>query len=99
MAGKLRHSWWLLWPILGFSLLGGAAFVFLGTRTRRAGWWIAGLVYLALGWTAFYTLQDADPDGPLYRWALGLTFGVWIASIVHALLINASWRRWRLTHP
>ncbi|WP_285683842.1 hypothetical protein [Actinoplanes sp. NBRC 103695] len=88
MTGKLRRSWWLLLPILGFSCLGGAAFIYFGVRERRPGWWIAGIAYLALGWTAIYTLQDADPDGDLYRWAMGLAFGVWIASIAHALLIN-----------
>jgi hypothetical protein len=99
MTGRLRHSWWLLWPILGFSCLGGAAFIYLGVRTKRAGWWIAGVVYLTLGWTAIYTLRDADPDGQLYRWAMGLAIGVWVAAIVHAIMINASWQRWRATHP
>ncbi|MCF0093080.1 hypothetical protein B0E54_01906 [Micromonospora sp. MH99] len=35
----------------------------LGPRARRPAWWIAGTVYLVIGWTSFATIGEADKTG------------------------------------
>ncbi|GIJ29754.1 hypothetical protein Vqi01_49160 [Micromonospora qiuiae] len=92
---RLMHSWWLLLPVLGMSCLGGLGFLYVGLRARRPAWWIAGIGYLLVGWTAFILAGESDPDAPLGDWMAGLVLVVWLTSIVHAAMINSSWLRWR----
>ena len=92
---RLKHSWWLLLPVLGLSCLGGVGFLYVGLRARRPAWWIAGIGYLLVGWTAFILTGEADRDSPLADWMAGLVLVVWITGIVHAFMINSSWLRWR----
>jgi hypothetical protein len=92
---RVRHSWWLLLPVLGFSCLGGSGFVYVGIRARRPAWWIAGIVYIVVGWAAFLVVGESDEASALSDWGVGVFLAVWIASILHAILINPSWLRWR----
>ncbi len=95
---RLMHSWWLLLPILGLSCLGGFGFLYVGLRARRPAWWIAGIGYLLIGWTAFVLTGEANSESALSDWMAGLVLAVWAASIVHAFLINSSWLKWRAGH-
>ncbi len=90
---RLLHSWWLLLPILGMSCLGGFGFIYVGFRAKRAAWWIAGIAYTLIGWTAFILVGESDTA--IKEWATGAVLAIWMATIVHAVLINSSWLRWR----
>ncbi|TCB90984.1 hypothetical protein E0H26_26205 [Micromonospora zingiberis] len=92
---RLKHSWWLLLPVLGLSCLGGVGFLYVGLRARRPAWWIAGIGYLLIGWTAFILTGEAQRGSGLADWMAGLVLVVWITSIVHAFMINSAWLRWR----
>ena len=70
----------------------------MGLRARRPAWWIAGIGYLLVGWTAFALVGEADSESALSDWMAGLVLAVWAASIVHACLINSSWLQWRAGH-
>ncbi|WP_446212949.1 helix-hairpin-helix domain-containing protein [Micromonospora sp. IBSANI012] len=95
---RLRHSWWLLMPILGCGCIGGFGFIYVGLRARRPHWWIAGIGYALLGWAAFATVGGTDKDNPVSDVATAMTLAVWIAGIVHAMLINPAWLRWQAQH-
>lgn len=88
---RLRHSWWLLLPIFGLSCLGGFGFLYVGLRARRPAWWLAGCCYLVVGWAAFVLTGASGSESSLSDWMVGLILAVWIASIVHACLINSAW--------
>ncbi|WP_161594997.1 helix-hairpin-helix domain-containing protein [Verrucosispora sp. SN26_14.1] len=90
---RVLHSWWLLLPIVGMSCLGGFGFLFVGLKARRAAWWVSGIAYLVLGWTAFILVGELGET--VTDWAVGGVLAIWMTSIVHALVINPSWLRWR----
>ncbi|MEV4479041.1 ComEA family DNA-binding protein [Micromonospora coxensis] len=91
---RLLHSWWLLLPILGCGCLGGFGFVYVGLRARRPAWWIAGIGYAVLGWTALF-LADGDKDSVRGNVSAWLALATWVACVVHGLLINPAWLRWQ----
>ncbi|MEV4507445.1 helix-hairpin-helix domain-containing protein [Dactylosporangium sp. NPDC049525] len=95
LSWRIRHSWWLILPILGLGCLSGAGFLYVGVRAKRPSWWIPGIAYLLLGWGSFMFVGGSPKESSVSDWAVGLWFAVWIASIVHACLINSSWLQWR----
>ncbi|GAA1376598.1 hypothetical protein GCM10009661_45050 [Catellatospora chokoriensis] len=89
------HSWWLLLTIFGCSCLGGAGFLYVGLRTQRKSWSIAGLIYIAAGIT-FASVADGTDDNLIAdQVGVGLLLSGWAASIVHGLLINNQWLQWQ----
>ncbi len=92
---RIRHSWWLLLPILGMGCLSGAGFLYIGSRARRPAWWIPGIAYMLVAWSSFLVVGGTDQENPASDWAIGLWFAIWAASVVHACLINSSWLQWR----
>ncbi|MEU5786809.1 helix-hairpin-helix domain-containing protein [Micromonospora purpureochromogenes] len=98
LGWRIRHSLWLLLPIAGCGFLAGAGFLYIGLRARRPAWWIAGIVYLVVGWTSFATVGEADKTSTLSTVAVVVLLAMWVASIVHGCLINSSWLRWRAGH-
>jgi hypothetical protein len=95
LGWRIRHSWWLLFPILGFGCLNGIGFIYVGLRTRRPAWWVAGIVYLLAGWAFFILVGTSDPESNASDWFVGGFMAVWIGSLVHACLINSAWLQWR----
>ncbi|MER7591805.1 helix-hairpin-helix domain-containing protein [Micromonospora sp. NPDC127501] len=98
LGWRIRHSLWLLLPVAGCGFLAGAGFLYVGLRARRPAWWIAGIVYLVIGWTSFATVGEADKTSTLSTVAAVVLMTLWVASIVHGLVINPSWLRWRAGH-
>lgn len=92
---RIGHSLWILAPALSFGCLSAAGFLYVGIRARRPAWWLAGIGYslaaITLGSVGPALPEDSPASGAC---ALGL-LALWIASIVHALVINTSWLRWR----
>lgn len=91
---RRRHSLWLLGPIFGVSLLTGVAFLYIGLKARRRTWWIAGIGYvvvLGIG----VSLSDGDETSMRSEWSAGILAALWIGGMVHALLVNKGWLRWR----
>jgi hypothetical protein len=84
-----------VFPVIGFSCLGGAAFIYIGLRARRVGWWIPGIAYLAVGIAGFAFSDRSDQSTTLGNWAIGSMMAAWLASILHACLINSEWLRWQ----
>jgi Helix-hairpin-helix motif len=96
---RLRHSLWVLVPLVTCGILTWAAFVYIGVRARRPAWWIAGIVYAVLTGVAFALTvgqSTADPTGVDAQGAL--TMIVFLGGTVHAVLVNRAWLRWRSEH-
>lgn len=78
---RVRHSAWLLAPILGIGMFSFVGFVYVALRVRSRKFWIAcviGCLGSALAWIT------AD-----------IALIVWIGLIVYGFVINRDYLRWR----
>ena len=102
---RLRHSIWMLGPILSFAIMTWASFLYIGIKARRRDWQIAAILY-AIGIVVVIVFTPTTPDssgapsgapasGSAGDWTAGLLVALWIAGVVHAFLSNKSWLRWR----
>jgi len=95
---RIRHSAWLLAPILGFGLFSWIGFVYVAARTRRVAWWITAAVYTDAGVTAMVLISistgQQDP-----RLDIGVTLLLigWLGGTLHAIFLNRDYLRWRAT--
>ncbi|NLT55708.1 MAG: helix-hairpin-helix domain-containing protein [Actinomycetales bacterium] len=101
---RVLHSLWLLVPIFSCGLLTWAGFVYIGVRTRRATWWVPGILYGAAMVTVFVLLEVGDDARAEEFTALedaGMTVWVslWLAGIVHGLIANHRWLNWQARYP
>jgi hypothetical protein len=83
---RLRHSLWLVVPVLSLGLLTWAAFLYVGVRARRPAWWISGIVY---------ETSARHPGEPTSGWGGALLLAIWVAGSLHAAFINREWLRRR----
>jgi hypothetical protein len=88
----------VLAPALSFGCLGAAGFLYVGIRAKRPAWWIPGIVYSVITFACFAIGGEAVKSSVAQNVAYMILFGVWIASVIHALVINAAWLRWRATY-
>jgi hypothetical protein len=94
---RLRHSLWLLVPVLSVGILTWAAFLYVGVRGRRPSWWIAGIVY-AVALLAVFVLDETSarqPNEYVSGWGGALLLAIWVAGSLHAVIINGEWLRIR----
>ncbi|MCB1308848.1 MAG: hypothetical protein KDK30_11735 [Leptospiraceae bacterium] len=83
------QSWWILLT-LPMGLTSGFGFIYAGIRAGRKAWVIIGIIYAALIYVPAFWLLKPDESGP-YDSILGfMFFGIWIISIIHALIIRKS---------
>ncbi|MFG2043191.1 ComEA family DNA-binding protein [Dactylosporangium sp. NPDC048998] len=92
---RLRNSWWVLLTILGLGCLSGSGFLYVGITARRPAWWIIGVTYFVLAWSGLVAINRLPRDSQLSTAIAVGYFALWFASIVHALILNGSWLRWR----
>lgn len=93
---RLRHSLWLLAPILGLGILTWAAFLYIGTRAHSRYWQVSGIGYAIIAAFLFIFIDSTEgPAGKPNEWVGGAIFALWLTGIVHAVLSNRSWLRWR----
>jgi hypothetical protein len=91
---KVANSAWLLTPILSFGCASVAGYLYVGLRARRPGWWIAGIGY-SVGANVFLFAGESQPIESTASTVLSfLWIFTWMASVVHAVVINFSWLDW-----
>lgn len=95
----LRHSAWLLAPILGFGLLSFVGFVYLAVRVRTARYWIAAVVSsaaCALAWWATDRTEPGPTPGSTQTSSTGAAIAlfVWVGLIAYAFVLNSHYLRW-----
>jgi hypothetical protein len=93
---RIRHSAWLLAPILGFGIFSFVGFLYCAVRVRNQKWWrvaaITGglsavLWALSFGWT--------DDKGQTSDGAATLTIFLWIGFVIWGAILNRDYLRWR----
>jgi hypothetical protein len=52
---------------------------------------------MAIAWSGFIIVGEADLDTPASDWGTGIWLVGWLATIVHGVLINDAWLKWRAT--
>jgi Helix-hairpin-helix motif len=98
LSWRLGHSAWVLAPALSFGCLGAAGFLYVGIRAKRPAWWIPGIVYSVITFACLVFGGGAPKDSVAQNVAFTLLIGLWLASVIHALVINPEWLRWRATY-
>ncbi|MEV6301122.1 helix-hairpin-helix domain-containing protein [Actinoplanes sp. NPDC051861] len=98
LSWRIAHSAWLITPIIPFSCLSAAGFLYVGVRMRRVSWCVAGVIYSVIGNVCFF-LGSAVPEGSVAQNLIyTFMFLMWPISVVHAFIINNTWLRWRAQH-
>jgi hypothetical protein len=93
---RRRHSLWLLAPVLGFGLFSFVGFVYCAIRVRERKWTVLAAVSIALtvvGWTLVSTWTTSAGDATAA--ASAFVLGMWLTSIIFAVLINRDYLAWR----
>ncbi|GGM44245.1 ComEA family DNA-binding protein [Dactylosporangium sucinum] len=91
---KLLYSLWVLGSVLGLGCLSGLGLLMIGLRARRPAWWGSGLGYLLATWTAFILFERTPREAAASGNLALLFFALWLASVVHSLVVNPGWLRW-----
>ncbi|ALU39029.1 hypothetical protein AS188_03890 [Kocuria flava] len=94
---RLRHSAWLLAPILGLGLFSWVGFVYVAARTRKRRWWVIAAIYAGLGVLLFVLDEAARSTGVQAFADVGglLLLGTWVGGVIHAFILNKEYLRWR----
>jgi hypothetical protein len=101
---KIRHSLWLLWPLMSLGLFTWIGFAYIAGMARRRTW----TVYAALYGVGFlvtlilFALVVPPPNETRpgeTDTASGLVgiylLTLWVGGSAHAAVVNRSWLRWR----
>lgn len=99
-AWRVRHSAWILAPVLSIGLLSFVGFGYCALRIRERRW--AALTAIsfatsAVGWAV--TANWTTPSGDLTAGATVYLLGLWLGSVVFALLVAPDYLRWRAGRP
>lgn len=98
MWWRLRHSLWLLAPILGFGVLSCIGFIYCAIRVKSNRWIIVATSatcasILAVVLEILWEDSAGDPTSA----AISFTVMWWLASIIFGFVINRDYLQWRST--
>jgi hypothetical protein len=92
---RVKHSLWLLLPVLGASCFSGLGLLIVGLRARKPAWWIPGALYLPAAWAGFLVVGALPQESLASDIAVLCFFLIWLAVIVHSIAVNPLYLRWR----
>ncbi|GAA1980074.1 hypothetical protein GCM10009817_20940 [Terrabacter lapilli] len=99
---RLRHSAWLLAPILGFGVFSFIGFLYCAIRIRNAKWWRIAGVTAVLSAIAIVLMslfsegeKGAKAAGPGSDLAVGYMLALWVGLIIYGITVNRDYLRWR----
>jgi hypothetical protein len=100
---RLRHSAWLLAPILGCGFFSFVGFLYCAVRIRSAKWWkiaavtgaLTAVAYLLMGLFSESEDSTSNAAGPADDLAVAYVMALWIGLIIYGLVVNRDYLRWR----
>lgn len=105
---RLRHSAWLLAPLLGCGMLSFVGFLYVAIRVQTKKFWIAatvGCVGSAAVWIIMALAGDleepsqaagtADGASTTSDLGVGVAMAAWAGLLVYAVVLNRDYLRWR----
>ena len=93
---RVRHSAWLLAPILGIGFFSFIGFLYCAVRVQSPKWWkiAAGTGALtAVGWLLMSLFSESEGGGS--DAAVGYILALWIGLIIYGFVVNRDYLRWR----
>ena len=95
---RLRHSLWMLAPILGCGALSFVGFVYCAARIRTKAWTAVALSSVLLTFLGYILVSVwTDSKGNPSNAATIYLIDLWLGSIVFAVVINKDYLAWRAT--
>lgn len=93
---RIRHSLWMLAPILGLGFLSFVGFAYCAVRVRSRAWTVTAIGTVLLT-VVGYILMGAwtDATGGPTTAAVVYMIDLWLASIVFAFVVNPDYLAWR----
>ncbi|WP_160292480.1 helix-hairpin-helix domain-containing protein [Arthrobacter sp. SPG23] len=92
---RIRHSAWLLAPILGFGVFSFVGFLYVALRVRNRKFWIAcivaclGATVMVIANSIWNTRNGSSSAGG------AVTMIVYVGLVVFAIVLNRDYLRWR----
>lgn len=92
---RIRHSAWLLAPILGFGIFSFVGFLYVALRVRNRKFWIAcivgciGSAMVVISPSIWNERNGNSSEGG------GVIMAVWVGLVVFAVILNRDYLRWR----
>lgn len=94
---RLRHSAWLLAPILGFGAFGFVGFVYIATRTRSRRLWKFAAIYSTVSGLLMISLTMVSSGSTMSGINGLLLIALWLGGTIHAVILNREYLSWRAT--
>ena len=97
---RVRHSLWLLAPLLGCGAFSFVGFLYCAIRVGTRRWWLVATFWTLASvavWTMAIVQGETGRSGPYDDIGAVLLIVVYLAAIVHALILNRDYLRWRAT--
>lgn len=92
---RLRHSAWLLAPILGIGMFTFVGFVYVAARTRNRKLWIIAAAYCAVSVPLWIMLVQTPTGEPTSDPVGFLVLALWLGGTIHGIFVNREYLRWR----
>lgn len=94
---RLRHSAWLLAPILGLGVFGCIGFVYIAVRTRNRRLWKIAAIYSGVSVLLAVSLSTVSAASAMNSINGLLVIALWIGGTIHAVILNREYLTWRAT--
>jgi hypothetical protein len=97
---RIRHSLWILAPILGFGFLSFVGFAYCAARVRTRAWTVTAIGTVLLTIIGYILIGAwTDATGSPTTAATVYMIDLWLASIAFAFIVNRDYLAWRAERP
>ena len=100
---RIRHSAWLLAPVLGFGTFSFVGFLYCALRVRTRKWWIGAAITFVLStmiWVFAAIFFEPETDAsqtPGGNFTAAYLLVVWAGQILYGFIVNRDYLSWRAT--
>ena len=109
---RLRNSLWVLPAFLGCGMFTWLSFGYIGFQARNRSWRLFAVVYAVAFAGLVVAMEVGGPsddevaagvvrtatEETVRSWLSGAIVAVWIAGMVHVMLVRQQWLTWRAQH-